>query len=60
MTRSGEDGRRNRAARRAGLEFLEKLLTTKLTSADTTERNVRMPLATPRLIASSGWASYWS
>jgi hypothetical protein len=30
------------AARRAGLEFVEKLLTTNLTSADTTERNAGM------------------
>jgi hypothetical protein len=30
------------AARRAGLEFVEKLLTTKLTSTDTTERNAGM------------------
>jgi hypothetical protein len=30
------------AARRAGLEFVEKLLTTNLTSTDTTERNARM------------------
>jgi hypothetical protein len=35
------------AARRAGLEFVEKLLPTKLTSTDTTERNagmLRVPL----------------
>jgi hypothetical protein len=35
------------AARRAGLEFVEKLLTTNLTSTDTTERNagmLRVPL----------------
>jgi hypothetical protein len=34
-------------ARRAGLEFVEKLLPTKLTSTDTTERNagmLRVPL----------------
>jgi hypothetical protein len=30
------------AARRAGLEFVEKLLPTKLTSTDTTERNAGM------------------
>jgi hypothetical protein len=30
------------AARRAGLEFVEKLLTTNLTSTDTTERNASM------------------
>jgi hypothetical protein len=30
------------AARRAGLEFVEKLLTTKLTSTDTRERNADM------------------
>jgi hypothetical protein len=35
------------AARRAGLEFVEKLLPTRLTSTDTTERNtgmLRVPL----------------
>jgi len=30
------------AARRVGLEFVEKLLTTNLTSTDTTERNASM------------------
>jgi hypothetical protein len=30
------------AARRAGLEFVEKLLTTNLTSTDMTERNAGM------------------
>ena len=34
--------RRCSAARRAGLEFVEKLLTTNLTSTDTTERNASM------------------
>jgi hypothetical protein len=32
------------AARRAGLEFVEKILPTKLTSTDTTERNAGMLL----------------
>ena len=36
------------AARRAGLEFVEKLLTTKLISADTTERDAGMLLPHPR------------
>ena len=35
-------GGRPEAARRAGLEFVEKLLTTNLTSTDTTERNASM------------------
>jgi hypothetical protein len=39
------------AARRAGLEFVEKLLPTRLTSTDTTERNTGM-LRVP-LVASS-------
>ena len=48
------------AARRAGLEFVEKLLTTNLTSTDTTERTLaccsvtRVPL--PRC---AGRAAYW-
>src|SRR5512132_3243007 len=39
------------AARRAGLEFVEKLLTTNLTSADTTERKAGMLRRIP-LVAS--------
>jgi hypothetical protein len=39
--RAGRAGART-AARRAGLEFVEKLLTTTLTSTDTTERNAGM------------------
>jgi hypothetical protein len=39
------------AARRAGLEFVEKLLTTKLTSTDTTVRNAGM-LPGSRTVAS--------
>jgi hypothetical protein len=39
------------AARRAGLEFVEKLLTTKLTSTDTTERNAGMLRVPHRRIA---------
>jgi hypothetical protein len=38
------------AARRAGLEFVEKLLT-KLTSTDTTERNTRMLRVPHRRVA---------
>jgi hypothetical protein len=41
--------------RRAGLEFVEKLLPTKLTSTDTTERNVMLRVP-PRRI---GRAGYW-
>jgi hypothetical protein len=43
----GDRGGRAAAARRAPLEFVEKLLTTNLTSTDTTERNVllRVPPA---------------
>jgi hypothetical protein len=39
------------AARTAGLEFVEKLLTTKLTSTDTTERNAGMLRVPHRRIA---------
>jgi hypothetical protein len=39
------------AARRAGLEFVEKVLTTKLTNADTTARNAGM-LGRVRTVAS--------
>ena len=39
------------AARRAGLEFVEKLLPTKLTSTDTTERNAGMLRVTHHRIA---------
>jgi hypothetical protein len=39
------------AARRAGLEFVEKLLTTNLTSTDTTERNAGMLRVPPCRIA---------
>jgi hypothetical protein len=38
------------AARRAGLEFVEKLLTATLISADTTERNLGMPLLVTSLL----------
>jgi hypothetical protein len=41
------------AARRAGLEFTEKLLTTNLTSMDTTERNASMPAGSP--VVAAGW-----
>jgi len=44
------------AARRAGLEFVEKLLPTKLTSTDTTERNTGM-LRVPHR-RSAGRAAY--
>ena len=37
------------AARRAGLEFVEKLLTANLTSTDTTERDAGMLLLVHRL-----------
>jgi hypothetical protein len=37
-------GRPQAAARRAGLEFVEKLLTANLTSTDTTERDAGMVL----------------
>jgi hypothetical protein len=40
------------AARRAGLEFVEKLLTTSLTSVDTTERNARHASPRVSLVAS--------
>jgi hypothetical protein len=49
-----------------GLEVVEKLLTTKLESADMTERNASMLRLTPRpvivveLVTSSGCASPWS
>jgi hypothetical protein len=47
------------AARRAGLEVVEKLLTTNLTSTDTTERNASMlrPCPAHRI---AGRAGYWS
>jgi hypothetical protein len=53
------------AARRAGLEFVEKLLTTNLTSTDTTERNagmLRVPLVASlvELATGLGCASSWS
>jgi hypothetical protein len=48
----------HRCRRRAGLEFVEKLLTTNLTSTDTTERNAGM-LRVP-LLASTDRARYWS
>jgi hypothetical protein len=45
---------------RAGLEFVEKLLPTKLTSTDTTERNVGMPLVHPRPAPPfTGRPGYW-
>ena len=44
------------AARRAPLEFVEKLLTTNLTSTDTTERNPDMLRVPPGRI---GRAGYW-
>jgi hypothetical protein len=40
------------AARRAGIEFVEKLLTTNLTSADTTERDAGMLRLASRRVAS--------
>jgi hypothetical protein len=45
------------AARRAGLEFVGKFLTTNLTSKDTTERNAGMLLRhpRPRTVASLTW-----
>jgi hypothetical protein len=48
--------------RRAGLKFVEKLLTTNLTSTDTTERNAgmlrRVPHPSHRLIdLPTGWSS---
>jgi hypothetical protein len=52
-------GGRPEAARRAGLEFVEKLLPTKLTSTDTTERNTGM-LRVPLVVALVGlpkWSS---
>ena len=62
----GVTGRgRPEAARRAGLEFVEKLLTTKLTSTSTTERNAGMLRLAPRpvivveLVARSGLSSPW-
>jgi hypothetical protein len=45
-------GGRPEAARRAGLEFVEKLLT-KLTSTDTTERNAMLRIP-PRSIGRAG------
>jgi hypothetical protein len=42
------------AARRAGLEFVEKLLTTKLTSTSTTERNAGML----RVRSSHRWSNW--
>ena len=44
-------------ARRAGLEFVEKLLPTSLTSTDTTERNAGMLRVPHRRIAGRG--GYW-
>ena len=53
------------AARRAGLEFVEKLLPTNLTSTDTTERNagmLRVPLVASlvKLATGPGCSSPWS
>ena len=48
------------AARRAPLEFVEKLLTTNLTSTDTTERNVGMLLDPRPARRMAGRAGYWS
>ena len=42
------------AARRAGLEFVEKLLTTKLDSADMTGRNASMLRLAPRPVIAVG------
>jgi hypothetical protein len=58
-------GGRPAAARRAGLEVVEKLLTTNLTSTDTTERNagmLRVPLVASlvELATGSGSSSSWS
>jgi hypothetical protein len=48
--------RRPQAALRAGLEFVEKLLTTKLTSTDMTERNAGM-LLDPASRSSHRWSA---
>jgi hypothetical protein len=52
------------AARRAGLEFVEKLVTTKLDSVDMTERNASMLRLTPRPVIvvelAPGSSSCWS
>ena len=60
----GEGQSTQAAARRAGLEFVEKLLTTKLESADMTERNagmLRVPLvASVELATGRTSASSWS
>ena len=42
MTAAGRGRPPQAAARRAGLEFVQKLLTTKLTSSAATERNTSM------------------
>jgi hypothetical protein len=48
--------------RRAGLEFVERLLTTNLTSTDTTERNASMlrPRPARRITGRAGYCSWWS
>jgi hypothetical protein len=51
-------GGRPEAARRAGLEFVEKLLTANLTSTDTTERNTSMLRRVPH--RPIGWVAYRS
>jgi hypothetical protein len=43
------------AARRAGLEFVEKLLTTNLTSTDTTEWNAGMLRRIPLVASIVDW-----
>ena len=50
-------GGRPEAARRAGLEFVEKLLTANLTSTDTTDRNAAMLRVLPRPIGRAGYRS---
>jgi hypothetical protein len=52
-----EDGRRRRPPAGPALKFVEKLLPTRLTSTDTTERNAGM-LRVP-LVASPGRPGYW-
>jgi hypothetical protein len=42
-----EDGRRRRPPAGPALKFVEKLLTTNLTSTDTTERNIGMLRVAP-------------
>jgi hypothetical protein len=55
MVLPAEVGRRRRPPAGAGLEFVEKLLTTNLTSTETTERNTGMLRVPHRRIACSNW-----